>query len=96
MKKIALAACLLFATGPAFTQDGTANNSNDHGQNDCQCMGVGKPLSTPAPSPQYTPQQYPHSIITWDKAAMQPFGLWYLYLKIYLQEVTDATQIKHQ
>ncbi len=41
MKKIALAVCLISAMGTAFSQGLTPSGSNNHGQNDCQCIGIG-------------------------------------------------------
>ena len=73
MKKIALAGCLIFAMGTAFSQGQTPDGSNNHGQNDCQCIGIGiqndfsnKPgvvFVPPVPNKEATAPDKTHSIL---------------------------------
>lgn len=91
MKKIILAASLLLAICSAPAQTTSANNSgNDHGQNDCQCIGIGIPNPSggnPAENTAQTSvapsasQQLPQT-----KVAVT-HSLIYTYFQIYLWEM---------
>jgi hypothetical protein len=92
MKKITLAACLILASGSAFSQTGPGKNANDHGQNDCQCVGIGIPNTSTEKSLQVKTgrmTEQPNKMIL-------PGGLWYLYLEIYLKQISSIIPMKHQ
>jgi hypothetical protein len=94
MKKIFVAACLIFSTA-AFSQNQQINNNNDHGQNDCQCTGIGIPMPNnkgsisdvapgmPIPLPDKKKET---NINSW----------WYAYVQIYLNTIRNQGYIKKE
>ena len=89
MKKITLTAWLVLTTVLAFS---SGNDGNDHGQNDCQCIGIGiprNPPNTPVKSP--TPSN-PSPTTLPLKEAKNTSGqsLWFTYAQIYYLELRNS------
>ena len=93
MKKIIVAACLIFATSSAFAQPRQNDPfSNDHGQNDCQCIGIGIPTPTPDAAIKNAPgNTTPH---TPKSTKGEEPGIWYTFFKFYLAELSNS--LTHQ
>lgn len=89
MKRILVAACLIFSTA-AFAQD-QQNNNNDHGQNDCQCIGIGIPVPNNGPSSQ---KAYGKPLPEKKKAEVN--SLWYTYVQIYINALRSQLYIKKE
>ena len=92
MKKIIVAACLIFATSYSFAQPRQNDPfSNDHGQNDCQCIGIGIPTPTPDAAIKNAPgNTTPH---TPKSAKEEEPGIWYTFFKFYLAELSNSLHI---
>ena len=89
MKKITLTAWLVFTTALAFSN---GNNGNDHGQNDCQCIGIGIQVNPPNISDKNPPTSNPSPTTLPLKEAKNSSGqsLWFTYLEIYYLELRNS------
>jgi hypothetical protein len=101
MKKLILAACLIVAISPVFSQT-IINNSgaSNHGQGDCQCIGIGIPVNlngdqapTPAGSVNSNPSAQPNGGGQEKMLNVSP-GLWYTYFQLYLLEMSNSLHKK--
>ena len=85
MKKILIAACLILSAA-AFAQK-TVNNNNDHGQNDCQCIGIGIQVHD-----KDLMKTFPGLLpISQTLNKEESNSLWYTYLKIYMDQRSVST-----
>ena len=92
MKKIVLAAFLIVASGPAFTQTNQAYNQNINGQNDCQCAGVG---ISPHGGAQFKSVQTNGSAPTVSSNGdMVIPGMWLKMIQHYFDQLRDPIVIK--
>jgi hypothetical protein len=91
MKKIIIAACMIFAITTAYPQSQTANNTNNNGQNDCQCIGIGIPLPGSGQDPTSNINQINNAKgdkeINIAPSSSAPSSLLYVYMEIYLKEL---------
>jgi hypothetical protein len=84
-----LTAWLALTTVLAFSG---GNDGNDHGQNDCQCIGIGIQVNPPN-IPGKTPPTPSPGTPVWPLKEAKNIGgqsLWYTYLEIYYLELRNS------
>jgi hypothetical protein len=90
MRRIILTAGMLWALGTHAQQSSSVNSGNDHGQNDCECVGIGipTPKEKQAPTNPLQPAAPPSSVAGFpEKTEPAAYDLYYTYLRLYLWQL---------
>lgn len=82
---------MIWVLGTSYAQQASPGESgNDHGQNDCQCVGIGIPLPKriKSPSPALQPSTNSSQLPTAPKEGeVVNQGFWYTYVQLYLWQM---------
>jgi|GEM_PF-3671937 len=93
MKKIIIAAFLIACTSIGRAQS-NPNSGNDHGQNDCQCIGIGIPNPAGDKVQQTISSNTSPSSNQPLKIGRESMGLWYIYTQYYYLQLSNMLHPK--